>query len=98
MKATFDVTVQIDGSNVGVSLSMRDGAEDVDLKVLKKLSRQLLRLKTCKIVPKMSHFWCKNQNFNTFRAKRVVKTLIYDFFFAKWVFCEKKYNLCVENL
>lgn len=63
MKATFDVTVQIDGSNVGVSLAMRDGAEDVDLKVLKKLLRQLLRLKTCKIVPKNESFLMQKSNF-----------------------------------
>ena len=50
MKATFDVTVQIDGSNVGVSLSMRDGAEDVELKVLRRLCGKLLQLKTSKIV------------------------------------------------
>ena len=39
MKATFDVTVTIDGSNVGVSLAMRDGSEDVDLKSLRKVMR-----------------------------------------------------------
>ena len=29
MKATFDVTVKIDGRNIGVSLAMRDGAKDI---------------------------------------------------------------------
>ena len=29
MKATFDVTVKIDGRNIGVSLAMHDGAKDI---------------------------------------------------------------------
>ncbi len=41
MKATFDVTVKIDGRNVGVSLAMRDGAKDVDTKVVGKLFSQM---------------------------------------------------------
>ena len=37
MKATFDVTVKINGRNVEVSLAMRDGAEDIDAKTIEKL-------------------------------------------------------------
>jgi len=44
MKATFDVTVKIDGRNVGVSLAMRDGAKNVDTKVVGKLFNHLQRL------------------------------------------------------
>lgn len=52
MKATFDVTVKIDGRNVGVSLAMRDGAKDVDTKVVGKLLDQLQSL--TKLHPKTS--------------------------------------------
>ena len=34
MKATFNVTVKIDGRNVESSLSMREGAENVEGKVV----------------------------------------------------------------
>ena len=59
MKATFDVTVKIDGrKNVGVSLAMRDGAKDVDTKVVGKLLDQLQSLTKLhpKISEKITHF------------------------------------------
>ena len=62
MKATFDVTVKIDGRNVGVSLAMRDGAKNVDTKVVGKLLDQLQSL--TKLHPKTSekttHFSRRN--------------------------------------
>ncbi len=44
MKATFDVTVKINGRNVEVSLAMRDGAEDIDAKTIEKLLNQVQHL------------------------------------------------------
>lgn len=62
MEATFDVTVKIDGRNVGVSLAMRDGAKNVDTKVVGKLLNQLQRL--TKLHPrtseKITHFSRRN--------------------------------------
>ncbi len=39
MKATFDVTVKIDGAEVETIFSMRDGAEDIDYKVIDKVTK-----------------------------------------------------------
>ena len=36
MKATFDVTVKIDGAKVESIFSMRDGVENIDVKVIDK--------------------------------------------------------------
>ena len=34
MKATFDVTIKIDGRSVEAAFGMKDGAEDMDVNVL----------------------------------------------------------------
>ena len=39
MKATFDVTVKIDGAKVETIFSMRDGVENMDVKVIDKVSK-----------------------------------------------------------
>ncbi len=39
MKATFDVTVKIDGTKVDMIFSMRDGVEDMDIEVIDKVTK-----------------------------------------------------------
>jgi hypothetical protein len=39
MKATFDVTVKIDGAKVETIFSMRDGVENMDVKVIDKVTK-----------------------------------------------------------
>ena len=39
MKATFDVTVKIDGRKVETIFSMRDGVEDMDIEVIDKVTK-----------------------------------------------------------
>jgi hypothetical protein len=39
MKATFDVTVKIDGAKVETIFSMHDGVENMDVKVIDKVSK-----------------------------------------------------------
>lgn len=39
MKATFDVTVKIDGAKVNIIFSMRDGVEDMDIEVIDKVTK-----------------------------------------------------------
>lgn len=39
MKATFDVTVKIDGAKVDIIFSMRDGVEDMDIEVIDKVTK-----------------------------------------------------------
>lgn len=66
MKVTFDVKVKIDGRNVGVSLSMRDGAEDVDAKVVEKLMKKLQRLSKLNLrtSEKTKHFSRRNVQYH----------------------------------
>jgi hypothetical protein len=40
MKATFDVTVKIDGAKVETIFSMRDGAENTDSEVIDKVTQK----------------------------------------------------------
>ena len=39
MKATFDVTVKIDGAKVETIFSMRDGVENMDVEVIDKVTK-----------------------------------------------------------
>lgn len=45
MKATFEVTIKVDGKNVEMLYGMKDGAEGVTMAEIEKVSRAVTRLK-----------------------------------------------------
>lgn len=73
MKATFDVSIIIDGNNVQTAMGLQKGFEGFNpdafhkvqaavLKLKKSLERELKKRKKCTLLRKMCNFGLKNVN------------------------------------